>query len=139
MRVEVQNVGPAEVEADVVAVPFADGDGPSGAAAGLDGALEGMIGELARAGELRGDLGSARLVHVDGRLPSRRLVLAGIGKAEHADADALRTAAAAVARETAEFAESVAWALDDSLPLPAEEQRSEEHTSELQSHSFISY
>jgi leucyl aminopeptidase len=122
MRVEVQSVGPAEVEADVLAIPFADGDSPSGTAAELDATLDGLLGQLTQEGELRGDLGSARLVHVDGRLPSRRVVLAGVGKSDRVDADALRTAASAVARETSDFAESVAWSLDDSLPLPAEEQ-----------------
>ncbi len=122
MRVEVQTCAPAELEADVLAVPLLDGEGVTGAAGELDGPLDGLIARLAQEGELRGELGSARLVHVEGRLPSRRVAVAGIGKAERLDADALRTAASAVASEVGEFAESVGWAIDESLSLTSEEQ-----------------
>jgi leucyl aminopeptidase len=120
MRVEVQAVAPEQVEADVVAVPLAGGDGLSGAAAALDSALDGLLGRLTRDGELRTDVGRAAIVHVDGKLATDRVAVAGLG--ERIDADALRTAAAAVAHETSGFAETLAWALDDSLPVPLEEQ-----------------
>ena len=122
MQVEVQEVAPEEVEADVLAVPFAGGRGLDAAAAKLDEALEGLLAGLTREGELREELGTARLVHVDGRLRSRRVAVAGIGELAQVDADALRTAAASVAREAGEFARTVAWVLDDSLPLTLEEQ-----------------
>src|SRR5436305_1070502 len=121
MRVEVQAVAPAEVEADVLAVPLTE-DGLSETAGTIDAALDGLLQELLQDGELRGDLGSARLVHVGGKLPSRRVAAVGLGKRERLDADALRTGAAAVAREAGEFSASVAWALDPSLPLPVDEQ-----------------
>ena len=120
MQVEVQAVAPAEVEADIVAVPLAGGDGLSGAAAALDSALDGLLGRLAGDGELRGEAGRAAIVHVDGKLGTGRVAVAGLG--DRLDADALRTAAAAVAHETSAFAETLAWVLDDSLPVPAEEQ-----------------
>jgi len=120
MQVEVQAVAPEEVEADIVAVPLAGGDGLSGAAAALDSALDGLLGRLAGDGELRGDAGRTAIVHVDGKLGTGRVAVAGLG--DRLDADALRTAAAAVAHETSAFAETLAWVLDDSLPVPAEEQ-----------------
>ena len=80
--------------------------------------IDALLERLIEDGEIRGELGSVRLVHVDGK----RVVVAGIGEAERADADALRTAAAAVVEEVGRFAESVAWVLDDSLSLPAEQQ-----------------
>src|SRR5439155_12326387 len=95
-----------------------------GTAAELDGALDGLLGQLAEEGELRGELGSARLVHVDGKLPSRRIAAAGLGEPERVDADAFRTAAAAVAAEASEFVQTIAWALDASLPVPLEQQAS---------------
>jgi leucyl aminopeptidase len=61
-------------------------------------------------------------VHVDGKLGARRVAVAGLGPREHVDADALRTAAAAVARETGDYAETVAWAVDGTLELPPAEQ-----------------
>jgi len=120
MQVEVQAVAPEEVEADIVAVPLVGGDGLSGAAAALDSALDGLLGRLAGDGELRGEAGRTAIVHVDGKLGTGRVAVAGLG--DRLDADALRTAAAAVAHETSAFAETLAWVLDDSLPVPAEEQ-----------------
>jgi leucyl aminopeptidase len=120
MHVEVQAVAPSEVEADVVAVPLAGHDGLRGPAQALDSTLDGLLGRLAGDGELRGETGRTAIVHVDGKLGSGRVAVAGLG--DRLDADALRTAAAAVAHETSCFAETLAWALDDSLPVPVEEQ-----------------
>jgi leucyl aminopeptidase len=120
MQVEVQAVAPEQVEADIVAVPLAGGDGLTGAAAALDSALDGLLGRLAGDGELRGEAGRAGIVHVDGKLGTGRVAVAGLG--DRLDADALRTAAAAVAHESSAFAETLAWVIDDSLPVPPEEQ-----------------
>src|SRR6266536_2990082 len=50
--------------------------------------------------------------------------LGGLVARKAVDADALRTAAATVAREARAFAGSIAWLLDESLPLsPAEQAR----------------
>src|SRR3954471_2663401 len=122
MRVEVQAVAPEQVEADVVAVPLAGDNELAGTAAALDSKLDGLLGRLAADGELRGDAGRVSIVHVDGKLGARRVAVAGLGPREHLDADSLRTAAAAVARETSGYAESVAWVIDEALDLPAEEQ-----------------
>ncbi len=122
MRVELQTVAPAEIEADVLVLPLAEGEGPTGAATAIDGKLDGLIARLVQEGELRGDLGSARLVHLNGQLPAKRVALAGIGKVDQVDADSFRTAASAVAREARGYAESIAWAVDDSLPVAPEEQ-----------------
>src|SRR5213592_3355286 len=124
MRIEVQAVAPEEVEADVVAVPLVAQDGLGGAAAKLDGGLDGLLSRLADEGELQDELGRAGIVHVDGKLRAPRIAVAGIGPHDRVDADALRTAAAAVARKTGEYAERIAWAIDDALPLsPAEQAR----------------
>src|SRR4051794_1426536 len=100
MRVEVQAVAPEQVEADVVAVPLAGDNELAGTAAALDSKLDGLLGRLVGDGELRGESGRVSVVHVDGKLGARRVAVAGLGPREHLDADALRTAAAAVARET---------------------------------------
>jgi leucyl aminopeptidase len=121
MRVQVQAVAPAEVEADALAVALTE-VGLTDSAKEIDRALDGLLEELLQDGELRGELGFARLVHVGGRLPSRRVAAVGLGNSERLDADALRTGAAAVAREAGEFSASIAWALDPSLPLSVDEQ-----------------
>ena len=122
MQVEVQAVTPEQVEADVVAVPLAADNELAGAAAELDSKLDGLLKRLAGEGELRGEAGRVSIVHVDGKLGARRVAVAGLGPPDQIDADALRTAAAAVARETGGYAETVAWALDGALALPVEEQ-----------------
>src|SRR5215218_2562206 len=122
MQVEVQAVEPQQVEADVVAVPLAAGNGLDGVAARVDAAVDGLLGRLAGDGELHDEVGRAGLVHVDGTLSARRVAAAGIGPRDQVDSDALRSAAAAVARLAGEFAERIAWAIDSSLPLSALEQ-----------------
>jgi leucyl aminopeptidase len=123
MQVEVQAVAPEQVEADLLAVPLA-ADGGDGALARLDGSLDGLLTRLAEQGELKDEIGRAAVVHVDGKLGAPRVAGAGVGPRERVDADALRTAAAAVVHAAGEFAERIAWAIDDSLPLsPAEQAR----------------
>jgi leucyl aminopeptidase len=48
--------------------------------------------------------------------------MVGLGPSDELDADALRTAASAVARRVADVGGTVAWMLDESLPLTFEEQ-----------------
>jgi leucyl aminopeptidase len=122
MRVEVQAVAPEEVEADVLAVPLVAGDGLGGAATTLDGALEGLLSRLTGEGELHDELGRVGVVHVNGKLRAPRMAAAGVGPLARVDADSLRTAAAAVTRKTGEYAERIAWVIDDSLPVPPAEQ-----------------
>jgi leucyl aminopeptidase len=122
MRIEVQAVAPEEVEADVLAVPLVAEDGLAGVAQTLDGGLEGLLSRLADEGELHDELGRAGIVHVDGKLRAPRVAAAGLGPRDQIDTDALRTAAAAVARKAGRYAERIAWAIDDSLPLPPSEQ-----------------
>src|SRR5215218_6978142 len=123
MQVEVEAVAPEQVEADLLAVPLA-ADGGDGALARLDGSLDGLLTRLAEQGELKDEIGRAAVVHVDGKLGAARVAGAGVGPRERVDADALRTAAAAVVHAAGEFAERIAWVIDDSLPLsPAEQAR----------------
>jgi leucyl aminopeptidase len=122
MRIEVQGVAPEELDADVLAVPLAEGEGLTGAAADLDVPLRGLLAQLREAGELRADAGGVRIVHVAGQVRARRVAAAGIGELGDFDADVLRTAAAAVANEAGEYAHTVGWVLDSSLPLAEDEQ-----------------
>ena len=122
MRVEVQAVTPEQVEADVVAVALTGDNELAGTAAGVDSKLDGLLKRLAGEGELRGDSGRVSIVHVDGKLGARRVAVAGLGPREDLDADAFRTAAAAVAHETGSYAGTVAWALDGALDVPVEQQ-----------------
>jgi len=80
--------------------------------------VEPPLSELATTGELRGERGEAVLFHAEGT----RLVAVGLGKRTEVDRDALRTAGAAAAHALARVGGTLAWQLDESLPLPLPEQ-----------------
>ena len=116
---------PGEGEPDSLAIPFPQGGGADAFSNGtrdLDGQLKGRLQQLTDNGELKGDLGTAVVLHTNGDLNARRVVVAGIGKKDELDADALRTAASAVAHRVADVGGTLAWQLDESLPLSLEEQ-----------------
>jgi leucyl aminopeptidase len=114
---------PGEIEPDTVALPFSSDDSelPSNGAQ-LDDRVEARLRALAAGGELKGELGKTVVLHGDAESNLRRVVVAGVGKRAEVDADAMRTAASAVARGIADVGGTVAWLLDDSLPLSPKEQ-----------------
>ena len=113
---------PGQADADTLAVVLTRGDSLSEGARVLDQQLDGRLQRLADGGELHAELGKTVLLHTDGELKARRVVVAGIGEAGKVDADAMRTAASAVASAVSDTGGSIGWLLDDSLPLPLEEQ-----------------
>jgi len=115
---------PGQVEPDVLALPVPEeGDAAlSNGSSVLDERLAGRLRRLAAEGELRGELGRTLVIHTDGELKAHRVAAVGIGRLEDLDPDALRTAAAAVARTTEEVGGTLAWVLDETLPLPLDEQ-----------------
>ena len=97
-------------QADVTAFAVLD---PVGAVPDLDPRLA----ELARSGDMRGTAGATCVLHSD---RGQRLVAAGAGPRGQLDADAIRDAAASVARLG--LGGSIAWLLDDTLGLTGAEQ-----------------
>jgi leucyl aminopeptidase len=123
MRVEVVGGSPEAIEVDVLGVGVLEpATEPRGALAAIDRPLGGRLAELAREGELVATTGSVLVLHVERGLAASRVAAAGLGAAERLDADGIRTAAAAAARTAARFGGSLAWVVDDALPLPAAEQ-----------------
>src|SRR5919201_3934693 len=122
MRVEAEAAPPESVDADVLAAPLLASEPANKPVADLNERLGGLLARLVDEGELSGKLNSAPILHVVGDLGADRLAVAGIGPRDTVDADALRTAAATVARDTRDYASTVAWLLDDSLPVSAPEQ-----------------
>jgi leucyl aminopeptidase len=100
-------------DGDALALPVLD----SRALAVVDERLT----ELVDADRVRrvGDAYLVRLAEADG---GRDVVVVGLGKAEELDSDAVRTAAAAAARELHRPGSSLAWPLDAQLPIPLDEQ-----------------
>jgi leucyl aminopeptidase len=70
---------------------------------------------------VRRDLGETYVLLADKKLGPLQVAV-GLGSSDELDADAFRTAAAAVARELQRSERSVAWPLDPKLPLPLAEQ-----------------
>src|SRR3954469_22829581 len=114
MGVPIEIALPGQVQADAIAVPVAEPLEPLGGEGAriLDERLGGRLSRLAGSGDLRGRLGKAALLHVEGELGAPRLLVAGVGPREQVDADALRTAAAAAVAELSTSG-SLLWLLDD--------------------------
>jgi leucyl aminopeptidase len=117
-EIEIEVSEPGGGSPDALALVLAEGETTPHS----DGDLRQQLQQLAEEGELRGELGRTVLLHTNGASTARRVVVAGIGKRAEVDADALRTASAAVARRLGAVGGTLAWALDDSLPLPLDEQ-----------------
>jgi leucyl aminopeptidase len=107
MNVEVASSPP---QADVLAFAVVD---PVGTLPDLDPRLA----RLAETGELNSGTGRTTVLHLE---DGRRIVAAGAGARNGLDADAIRDAAAAVARLG--VGGTLAWLVDGSLPLAAAEQ-----------------
>jgi leucyl aminopeptidase len=110
MRVEVS----AEVpEADVLAVPV----GPNGVPERNvpAGSLSARVLEEE---EVAAKAGRVAVLHDPDPPTLRRIVFVGLGPADEIDADAVRTAAAAVAEAAGKVGGAIAWLMDDSLPHP---------------------
>src|SRR5437899_483280 len=124
-EVTIEVEAPGEGKPDSLAIPY-PGASPEGAFSygtrELDGQLGGQLQRLADGGELSSELGTTVVLHTDGELNARRVVIAGVGNRDEIDADALRTAAAAVARRVSDVGGTLGWLLDESLPLSLEEQ-----------------
>ena len=71
---------------------------PGGGTGAVDRALDGAISALIADGEIKGRLGEMTLLHTMGRIPAKRVVVAGLGKSADFDADAVRRVSGDVAR-----------------------------------------
>ena len=103
MRVAVVAASDKLPQADVLALPV----GPTG----LPGAIDGDFARVAEEEELADRCGEAVVLYPNGEVGARRVVLVGLGPREEIDADALRSAAAGVARASERIGGTLAWLL----------------------------
>lgn len=76
---------------------------PAGATGAVDKALDGAIRALIESGDFTGAEGETALLYTNGRLPSARVLVVGLGKADGFDAHRVRKAAAVAARALAKL------------------------------------
>lgn len=85
--------------ADALVVNLFEGvTAPGGGTGAVDDALGGQISELIKLGDIRGKSGEFTIIHTRGKLPSPRVVVAGLGKPADFDIDAARNLAADLVR-----------------------------------------
>jgi leucyl aminopeptidase len=100
MKISIESASLTEVKCDLLVVNlFSEVKKPGGATAAADKKLKGSVLELIRSGELTGKLGEVNLIHTQGRLPARQLLVVGLGKSAEFDLDKVRVAAAAAIAE----------------------------------------
>ncbi len=89
----------AVVEAGAIVVNvFEDMEHPEGETAVVDKALDGAISELISQGEIKGKLNQITVIHTLGKLPAKRVVVAGLGKQPDVTQDKVRGVVAEVCR-----------------------------------------
>jgi leucyl aminopeptidase len=110
MEIQVQR---EPADADVLAVPVLE--------SGRAPALADRLTQLIDADRVR-RLGDAYLLRVADADGDRTVVVVGLGKGDELDSDAVRTAAAAAARQLRRSGSSLAWPLDGELSVPLAEQ-----------------
>ena len=101
MRVEVRQLPPGEIDADLLVVGLYEGE-----------ALPAELAGAAGAGDAKGDFQKLALLH-----PERpvRVLVVGLGKRDEVDAERIRLAAAVAAKQAGKLeAASLAWLLPES-------------------------
>ena len=99
MQVRVEAGDIAQLEADIIVVNLFEGvTQPGGGTGAVDQALDGAISELIGLGDIRGKRGELTTIHTRGKISSPRVLVAGLGKAEDFDIDAVRDLSANIVR-----------------------------------------
>jgi leucyl aminopeptidase len=99
MEVKVISGDITKVDVDALIVNLFEGvKEPGGATAAVDKALDGIISQLITSGEIKGKLNETALIHTQGKIPARRIVVAGLGKQQEFNLDKIRGVIATACR-----------------------------------------
>jgi len=122
MQISVQTNELKDSSAKAIIVTLFEGAStPTGAAAEIDGALEGAISQLLQQGDVKSKRNETTLVHTLGRIPSPRVLVLGLGKSDAFSGQVLRNALAVGVRYLRRVgAETVAISADASIGLAAD-------------------
>ncbi len=100
MQITVVQGAIQETHADALVVNLFEGvTTPGGATGAVDRALGGQISEVLRSGDFRGKRKEAMVLYTHGALPTPRVILVGLGKAEALSLEIVREAAAVAANQ----------------------------------------
>ncbi|BAD40759.1 leucyl aminopeptidase [Symbiobacterium thermophilum] len=114
MKVEVTSQALTEVAVDVLILPLTEG---TPAPADVNEALGGLCAQVVGA-DFKGEMGQTTLLYTGGRLPARKVLLLGLGKAEKVTNRSLRRAAGIGARAARKSgARSIAFALPGAVEM----------------------
>jgi leucyl aminopeptidase len=122
VRVELTGSDPLSTQAQLLVFPLTAPAELSSGARLADDRVGGALSRLVASGEADGSPGTVAVVHAGEELAAERVALAGVGPGAELDADSVRIAAAAAVRAAKGFGGILAWALDETLALPAAEQ-----------------
>ncbi|MCK4590132.1 MAG: leucyl aminopeptidase, partial [Candidatus Latescibacteria bacterium] len=100
MEIKVTPGDIVQIESDALIVNLFEGvEHPGGATGAVDKALGGAISILIKEGEFKGELNRTAVIHSLGRIPAKRVIVAGLGKSEEFTADKIRQVSATSLRE----------------------------------------
>ena len=112
MNLHVQQQPLTSLESDLVVVPLAQGEQSGETVQILDRALNEVVREQIGRSGFVGKEGETLLFHTHGRLPSRSVLLLGLGKSENVETETWRRMAGKVQREArSQGARNLAWFL----------------------------
>ena len=97
IKLAIGDIAAQQVDAIVVNL-FEGVTAPGGATGAVDQALDGAITQLIADGDVKGKAGEFTVIHTFGKLPAKRVVIAGLGKASEFDVSAVRKVSAEAAR-----------------------------------------
>ena len=99
MNIRVERGDIAQQNADMIIVNLFEGvTSPGGGTGAVDAALDGAISQVISDGGCRGKANEMTMIHTLGKLPSPRVLVAGLGKQEEFTLDKVRALAATAAR-----------------------------------------
>jgi leucyl aminopeptidase len=99
MEIRVEHGDIAQSQANAIVVNLFEGiTSPGGGTGAVDRALDGAISRVIADGGCRGKDGELTLIHTLGKIPSPRVVVAGLGASDKFTLDKVRTVSAGVAR-----------------------------------------